>query len=222
MTVVGGNVKISRKVLIVAVFLVALWTPIEVLAATHTFTLTGDDLASAYLYTGGDPGLSHDAYYMWGLTQNFEGQIIDSAKLTFSNLNNWITEPNWMAVYLLNSPQSGITVIYDYQKDPNVSSFTNLTPESDYAYLDTLTNVPAIGQDFTLDFASLNGDRIGVLRAFAEDNMLGIGFDPHCHYYFDSITLEVTTKAVPEPSTIIMLGTGLVIMASWGRKKYRN
>ena len=47
-----------------------------------------------------------------------------------------------------------------------------------------------------------------------------LGFDPDCHYFNDGIRFEIfTSNAIPEPTTMVMLGTGLAGIAARMRKR---
>lgn len=51
----------------------------------------------------------------------------------------------------------------------------------------------------------------------------GIGFDPDCHFYNDGVMLTLeTAPAVPEPTTIALLGAGMVCLAMLGRGRSRR
>lgn len=52
------------------------------------------------------------------------------------------------------------------------------------------------------------------------DGKFGFGIDPDCHYYNDGITLQITTAKVPEPSTMLLIISGLIGVA--GMRLFRR
>ncbi len=178
------------------------------------------------------------------------GQVVTGASITFRNISNWDTNPNMLFVHLLDSARTvatagdydgqarsatvnGVTWYTDAAGSP-VATIADYFAGNDLALVnsgtaDTLLFQQAfnmVGQnnynsatDFTYNLTSA---QLQVLVQYlANGNNLALGFDPDCHFWNNGLVFTVTTgPAVPEPTTMLLLGTG--IAGVYLRKRRRN
>ncbi|MCM3900644.1 MAG: PEP-CTERM sorting domain-containing protein [Pyrinomonadaceae bacterium] len=71
-----------------------------------------------------------------------------------------------------------------------------------------------VATDYTFDFAAQPNSAalLAALASYiANGNNLALGFDPDCHFWNNGIvlTLQTTPNTIPEPTTMVLLGSGL-------------
>ena len=145
-------------------------------------------------------------------TQPYSQYEIVEANLTFHNIYNWRAEDNWLFVNLLDDPQIGVGAHYD--DDMGIGNFFDGQGRLLTTWTDNPGGVP--GSDLSLTFS--NQGWFNWLAENAADGTFGFGFDPDCAFYNDGITLSVVT-AVPEPTSILLLGFGVVVAGLACRRK---
>jgi len=150
--------------------------------------------------------LEHGHYYTWGISLNLDqGEVIDSAVLTYQNIYDWtVEEGDMLYTHLLDNPPLGTIQLTD--------TFAGDQFIGQGELIGTWTD-PAGGQPtgYNLTY-TFNNSQLAVLNSYVQDGSFGFGIDPDCHFYNDQVKLELTTAHAPAPGAILLgsLGVGLV------------
>ena len=199
-----------------------------------------------------DFDLDHHRAYTWQIGGVIipSGQVITGASITFANIANWDLNPNMLFVHLLDSARTvasagtyngqarsattnGVTWYTDASGAP-VTTISDYFAGSDLALVPTGTgdtflfqqafNMVGQGgyvaQNFTYN---LNAAQLAALALYiANGNNIAFGFDPDCHFWNNGITFTIQTAPVPEPTTMFLLGSGIVGMYLRKRRQRHN
>ncbi len=167
-----------RKILCFGMLLVGM-TAVTI-SASEVFTYTPDP---ADIHD-----LDHYKWYTWGIdVSNLDGLAIEEIELRFENISNYNNGDNVLYLHLLDNATLGISSGNDDQ-DP-ADYFDGMGPLID-AWVDENGADASDNLSFLLSERGLINDA----QNFVMDGVLGIGFDPDCHFYNDGISLVITAS----------------------------
>ena len=173
-------------------------------------------------YPPGLSPLSAGYNYTWGIDWSLEPDaFITEATLTFRGLfNSDISVSNVLYIHLLDTVPLGVTRAVDtpLPGNPYALGIDTFADQGILiaAWADTPPGGIANRSDVSFVF---NASELQTLTDyFHNGGNIGFGFSPECSFYSSEVTFDV--QPIPEPTTLLLLGSGLAGLGIWGRRRF--
>ena len=162
--------------------------------------------------------LDHSLAYAWQINTTLipAGQTITGVTLTFTNLYDYTSETNYLYIGLLNTTpyNKGKSGVYSFSDNQNgFQDYFSSQYGANGAQLKVWSDPDGPSTKTTLT-VTIDPKYYSWLA----DGNFTITVDPDCHYYDGGVTLDLCTRPIPEPSTMLLYATGLVALLAFRRK----